>query len=161
MNQSNGGKRSRALVLASVERRSSPRSGSRGGQRSDLQAADWPARLARIGRPRNPGKRNQVETDGRNGGWIGDGWSRTKSEGGGLGDEEEARSKQSKPPCLRLRVGNRRAGPALDRCRRCRRTGPPRTRGPLPVYTCMCIYIENVYVDYNTKIDKRLKPIPV
>lgn len=108
MNQSNGGKRSRALVLASVERRSSPRSGSRGGQRSDLQAADWPARLARIGRPRNPGKRNQVETDGRNGGWIGDGWSRTKSEGGGLGDEEEARSKQSKPPCLRLRVGNRR-----------------------------------------------------
>jgi hypothetical protein len=33
------------------------------------------------------------------------------------------------------------SGPALDRCRRCSRTGPPRTRGLLPVY--MCIYIGN------------------
>jgi hypothetical protein len=31
-------------------------------------------------------------------------------------------------------------------------------QGPLPVYTCICvyIYIENIYVDYITKIDKGL-----
>lgn len=34
-------------------------------------------------------------------------------------------------------------------------------QGPLPVYTCMGIYIEHVYVDYSTKIDKRPKPINV
>jgi hypothetical protein len=47
-------------------------------------------------------------------------------------------------------------GPALDRCPRCSRTGPPGTRGLLPVY--MCIYIGNS-LSYSSPKAKTKSPL--
>jgi hypothetical protein len=48
------------------------------------------------------------------------------------------------------------AGPALDRCPRCSRAGPPGTRGLLPVY--MCIYIGNS-LSYSSPKTKTKSPL--
>jgi hypothetical protein len=48
------------------------------------------------------------------------------------------------------------AGSALDRCPRCSRTGPPGSRGLLPVY--MCIYIGNS-LSYSSPKTKTKSPL--